>query len=80
MGSPFLYNVRSVLSVTFFRRLPEEAPIGECELYRLWHCDSRGFAAKGVIRGVCEKSARDAFMAENDGDMATIRSGNFLDD
>jgi hypothetical protein len=59
MGSPFRYIDRKESRVTFFRRFGDGDPMGECELFLLWHCDSRGLTAKEAGRVYCDKRARD---------------------
>jgi hypothetical protein len=59
--------------------------MGECELYRLWHCDSKGPAAVDDGRRYCEKRrARDplvkidAVMAGGNGGCWTQLSGRTI--
>jgi hypothetical protein len=61
---------RMVLRVTFFRKFGPGAPMGECELYLVCHCDSKGFTALEVGRRYCEKRARDTCATDIDGDIA----------
>jgi hypothetical protein len=61
---------RIVLRVTFFRKFDPGAPIGECELFLVCHCHSKGFAEDGAGRRYCEKRARDPFTTDIDRDMA----------
>jgi hypothetical protein len=60
---------RMVLSVTFLRKFGPGAPMGECELYLVCHCDSNTFTGDDAGRRYCEKRARDPFMTDIDRDM-----------
>jgi hypothetical protein len=60
---------RMVLRVTF-RKFNPGAPMGECELFLVCHCHSKGFAEDEAGRRYCEKSVRDPFTTDIDRDMA----------
>jgi hypothetical protein len=60
---------RMVLRVTFFRKFGPGAPMGECELYLVCHCDSNTFTGDDAGRRYCEKRARDLFTTDIDRDM-----------
>lgn len=62
-----------VLRVTFFRDAAPAEPIGECELYLVWHCTGKSFAATEAVGECCDKRARETFIMEDGRNMAKIR-------
>jgi len=44
--------------------------MGECELYLLWHCDSKGRSADEAGRVHCDSRALDRFTTDMDLDIA----------